>query len=215
MNINKKHLQIVSVSILLYIIMVIMIPFSYLTTKPVKHVFSKEITVLHDEELIGDFDTTIVSLSMEQPSAQLKTSHDISTYVAGFNENVEVSNIKILSIVDKPPEFSEKDIALIARVTMSEASTQSFEVQVAVAQTVINRVHSGDYGDTVSDVVYSPSQFSTADNGDVSERVMLAVKEAIDNSPYPDDMLYFRQWYYHEWANDYKKIGDLYFSLSA
>jgi spore germination cell wall hydrolase CwlJ-like protein len=102
---------------------------------------------------------------------------------------------------------------MIARVTMSEASTQAFEVQVAVAQTVINRLHSGIFGSDIRDIVYSEDQFSTADNGEPNEQVLLAVKEAIMSMPYPSNMYYFRQWYYHSWAVDYKKIGDLYFSL--
>lgn len=121
----------------------------------------------------------------------------------------------ILPEVEIIPEFSDEDIALIARVTMSESSTQSFDVQVAVAQTVINRVHSGNFGDTVSDVVYADGQYSTADNGEPSTQIYDAVNEAITNMPYPYDMYYFRQWHYHKWAKDYKQLGDLYFSLES
>lgn len=111
-------------------------------------------------------------------------------------------------------EFSDEDISLIARVTMSESSTQSFETQVAVAQTIINRMRDGTFGDSISDIIYEPHQYSTADNGPPSEQIYSAVQEAINTSPYPDTMFYFRQYYYHGWATDYRQIDDLYFSLS-
>lgn len=114
----------------------------------------------------------------------------------------------------KPQEFSKQDIALLERVTMSESGNQPFDGKVAVAQTVINRLHSGSFGDSISDVVYSKYQYSTADNGCPNDEVIAAVQKAINESPYPDDMIYFRQDYYHEWAVDYRKIGAHFFSLS-
>lgn len=144
-------------------------------------------------------------------------SLSVAEYQIMIEPEIEQEPVELVErvIVDSPPEFSEEDISLIARVTMSEASTQSFDVQVAVAQTVINRLYSGDFGGTISEVVYSRNQFSTADNGNPTDGVISAVKEAITNHPYPDNMFFFRQYYYHEWAVDYQKLGDLYFSTDT
>lgn len=111
------------------------------------------------------------------------------------------------------PEFTDYEVALIERVTMSESSTQPYECQMAVAQTIINRLNSGRYGDSIESIVYEPKQYSTANNGNPSEQVKQAVQEVIDTYPYPDTMVYFREDYYHEFASDYNKFGKLYFSL--
>lgn len=163
-----------------------------------KHVLTEPVQVV--EIQVKSLNYEVVTIEPEVKNIQPESPEIISTPTI-------VPEIEII------PEFSDEDIALIARVTMSEASTQSFEVQVAVAQTVINRVHSGNFGNTVSDVIYSENQFSTADNGEPFAQIYEAVNEAITNMPYPYDMYYFRQWYYHKWAKDYMKLGVLYFSL--
>lgn len=116
-------------------------------------------------------------------------------------------------LIEVIPEFNDYDISLIERVTMSESSTQSYECQMAVAQTIINRIHSGRYGDTIESIVYEPNQYSTANNGDPSDSVKQAVQEVLETHPYPDTMIYFREGFYHKFAFDYEKFGVLYFSL--
>lgn len=137
-------------------------------------------------------------------------------FVSGTYEMAELrSEAQEITVQEIPEEaFSKEDVDLIARVTMSEASIEPYNTQVAVAQTVLNRLHNGGFGDTISEVVYSKWQFSTADNGDPTEQVYQAVYEAIYNPPHPFNMLYFRQYYFHEFADDYKQIGGMYFSLS-
>lgn len=109
--------------------------------------------------------------------------------------------------------FSDYDISLLERVTMSESGNQPFECQVAVAQTVINRLDSGRYGDSIYDIVYEQNQYSTGNNGYPTDSVIDAVNEAINNPPYPSNMVYFREGYYHTFAENYSKFGVLYFSL--
>lgn len=108
-------------------------------------------------------------------------------------------------------KFSNQDIQILERVTMSESGNQSMECMVAVAQTVINRRAYG-YGSSISNIVYTKAQYSTSNNGQPTDRVKKAVRIAITKRPYPKSMLYFRQWYYHEFAKDYKKMDSLYFS---
>lgn len=109
-------------------------------------------------------------------------------------------------------EYTDEEIALMARVVMSEASLLPFDAKEAIAQTIINRVMSGDYSDSVIDVIYQEAQYSTADNGEVTEECFEAVKAAIEYKPFPMDMFYFRQDRYHSFGYPYMKIGNTYFS---
>ena len=61
---------------------------------------------------------------------------------------------------DKPIEVSEEDLYLLAATVYTEAGGEDYMGQVAVANVVLNRLRSGHYGNTLSDVIYSPYQFS-------------------------------------------------------
>lgn len=83
--------------------------------------------------------------------------------------------------------LSDADINLMASVLTLECGGESYEGQLAVANVIINRMQSGYWGSTVSDVVYAPSQFSVVsssqldyyiENGAQSSCIE-AVKEAI------------------------------------
>lgn len=111
--------------------------------------------------------------------------------------------------------FDQDDIDLMARVVMSEASTQSDECKEAVATTILNRVASPKYSRSVSRIV--EDAYSTADNGPVTNECYLAVYSAIawwgsDYAVLPRSVYYFRAGHYHTWALSYKQIDDLYFS---
>ena len=112
---------------------------------------------------------------------------------------------------DKDSEFTEQEILLLERVTMSEASTEPFEGKVAVAKTILNRAKM--YNMSIEQVVYQPYQYSFADNGKPSEEVKRAVTQAINDTEYPDTMIYFREGGYHSFGVPYIVIGRHYFSL--
>ena len=58
--------------------------------------------------------------------------------------------------------LSEEDINLMASIMTLECGGESYEGQLAVANVIINRLQSGVWGSTISDVVYASGQFSTA-----------------------------------------------------
>lgn len=108
--------------------------------------------------------------------------------------------------------FSDDEISLLERVTMSECGNQSYECKIAVAQTLINRLDSGRYADNLYDIVHAANQYSTANNGEPNDDVKNAVQAAI-LKPYPETMVYFRESYYHPFGVPYYNWGVLYFSL--
>lgn len=66
------------------------------------------------------------------------------------------------------PEFLDpesEDAALIAKLVEIEAGHEPYEGKLAVANVILNRVHSGRFPDTVSGVIYAPGQFPPAREG--------------------------------------------------
>ena len=55
--------------------------------------------------------------------------------------------------------LTQGDIDLLAKVVWVEAQGECFEGQQAVAEVVLNRLVSGDYPDTLTDVIYAEGQF--------------------------------------------------------
>ena len=107
--------------------------------------------------------------------------------------------------------FMQSDIDLMARVVMSEASTQCFDCKHAVAATILNRYRSGIYSDDISEIIRG--QYSTKNNGTPTEECYDAVYAAIAwPDAFPEDMFYFRDTHYHTFGHPYNKFGNLYFS---
>lgn len=60
---------------------------------------------------------------------------------------------------------SYDDAYLLACLVHSEAGSEPYEGKLATANIVLNRLRSGAYGNTISDVIYAPNQFSVVNLG--------------------------------------------------
>lgn len=107
--------------------------------------------------------------------------------------------------------YTEDEIELMARVVMSEASTLSLDGKQAVAEVIINRVKSKNYPDTITDVINQPKQFYKGDNGEPTEDCYTAIRNAVCDKKFPDDMYWFRLKKV-TYGYEYIKIGNTYFS---
>ena len=83
--------------------------------------------------------------------------------------------------------------------------------KVAVVATIFNRARIYDM--SIHDVIYSPNQFSTANNGEPTQECYDAI-DIYCKVPelYPDDMIYFQLYDYSKYGEDYFPIGSHYFS---
>lgn len=63
---------------------------------------------------------------------------------------------------------SYDDVTLLAALIQCESGSQPYEGQVAVGNVVMNRLHSGAYGGSLSSVIYAPGQFTPAGSGAVA-----------------------------------------------
>lgn len=135
-----------------------------------------------------------------------------------YAENVE--EIEVKEIAEEPQvvnpyliEITDEEVALMARVVMSESSLLPQSGKQAVAQTIVNRVLSEDFvGNTVTDIVRTPFQYSTADNGEPTPECYQAVYDALTFVGFPETMYWFRTDYPHEFGYEYCTIGNTYFS---
>ena len=113
--------------------------------------------------------------------------------------------------IDQLVEINQENRDLIARVVMSEANGEPMVGKIAVVACVFNRARIYDM--SISEVIFSPNQFSTADNGEPTAECY----EAIDlyaqcPTLYPDDLIYFQLHSFSKYGEDYAQIGSHYFS---
>ena len=143
-----------------------------------------------------------------QTSVILKTAEEDETPI----KTEKVSDGMPVYTIDGISEISLDEFYEICRVVMNESGGEPYQTQVAVAETIINRVNSNKFPNTVIQVLYQPYQYSHYENGEVTDSVREAVAQALEQHIYDTDMMYFREDYYHEFAEDYFYIENMYFS---
>ena len=88
---------------------------------------------------------------------------------AGYSEVGQYGRPFILEYGDTEEQITEEemlgDMELIAQLVQAEAGNQSFEVKCLVVDTVLNRVESPLFPNTVEEVIFQPGQFSVISNG--------------------------------------------------
>ncbi|MBE5915284.1 MAG: spore cortex-lytic protein [Pseudobutyrivibrio ruminis] len=93
---------------------------------------------------------------------------------------------------------SADDVALLAAIIQIEAGNEPYEGQVAVGAVVMNRVCSGSYANTISEVIFAKGQFSTSrmstvlSNGPKASCVQ-AAQEALAGSDPTGGLTHFRR----------------------
>lgn len=108
---------------------------------------------------------------------------------------------------------------MLCRIVELEAGGESEECRAAVTAVILNRMQSGIWGDTLSDVL-TEDQFDTvpfADAADVQKSTADVVADVWTNgSAVPADVMFFRDTYYHTFcgAVDEFYVGAMYFSSS-
>ena len=112
--------------------------------------------------------------------------------------------------------ISEEDVRLIALLTMAEAEGESEYGKRLVIDTILNRVDSEYFPNTVYGVVYQEGQFTSMWNGRadscyVDEYICQLVREEMaSRTNY--DVLYFRAGYYFSFGTPVVNEGNHYFS---
>ena len=109
---------------------------------------------------------------------------------------------------------------MLCRIVELEAGGEAEECRAAVTAVILNRMQSGIWGGTLSDVL-TADQFDTVpftDTADVQKSTADVVADIWENGcAVPADVLFFRDTYYHTFpgAVDEFAVGAMYFSSSV
>lgn len=117
---------------------------------------------------------------------------------------------------DPEVQLTKDEIELIALVTMAEAEAEPVEGQRLVIDTILNRVDSPYFPDTVHDVIYQKNQFTSMTNGRVDrcyirEDLVNLVYEELE-SRYNSEVVFFRTTRYSDYGVPLFQVGHHYFS---
>lgn len=107
-------------------------------------------------------------------------------------------------------EYDPAEIVLIGKVVHHEAENQSELGKRLVADTILNRIESPNFPDTVEEVISQPGQYCDPTEYPPREIYTIVAEEiyARTNS----QVLYFKTKRYHSFATPIVKEGDHYFS---
>lgn len=125
----------------------------------------------------------------------------------------EVVEVKTL---EKELPYSDEEIELIALVTMAEAEAETEKGQRLVIDSILNRVDSEHFPNTVKEVIYQPNQFTSMTNGRVDrcyvkDELCQLVREEI-NSRSNTDVIFFGSNGYSFYGTPMFQEGGHYFS---
>ena len=98
------------------------------------------------------------------------TTHSAGSEISADSQAIEITPVSMPVVTYIPiedisessaEEIAEEDISLIALVTMAEAEGECEKGKRLVIDTILNRMDSEHFPDTVYDVIYQPYQFSS------------------------------------------------------
>uniref|UniRef100_UPI00398941C6 cell wall hydrolase n=1 Tax=Psychrobacillus psychrotolerans TaxID=126156 RepID=UPI00398941C6 len=118
------------------------------------------------------------------------------TYYGGIDLDKQVKNKKEVSTnMQLPPEYSVKDLKLIANAVYGESRGEPYEGQVAVAAVILNRVEHPEFPNTVSEVIFQPLAFTAVADGQIwlepNERAKEAVLDALNGWDPTENAIYY------------------------
>ena len=129
----------------------------------------------------------------------------------------EVEIVEPVMVSSPIPEetLSEEEIELIALVTMAEAEGEPEEGKRLVIDTILNRVDSSQFPDTVNGVIYQPNQFEAMWNGRVNrcyvmEEICQLVREELRHRT-NYDVVFFTAGGYGRYGTPLFQVANHYF----
>lgn len=128
-------------------------------------------------------------------------------------ETTTRTEVKDISSVDY---ITMDDAVLIAKLVLAEAEGEPEMGKRLVIDTVLNRLESEDFPDTVYDVVYQPYHYDPAWDGrielfsELDDAFKLVVDEIHNRTN--SEVLYFRTDKFHEFGTPMEQVGNHYFS---
>lgn len=153
---------------------------------------------------------SIVSVTSVETSTEMQES-ETETFI--FEESTaEVASTHIADV----RIISDEELELLALVTMAEAEDESELGKRLVIDTVLNRVDSSHFPNTITDVIYQKHQFTSMWNGRYKKTYVddyvrnLVLEELKDRTN--SDVIFFRMDRYSDYGTPLFKEDGHYFS---
>lgn len=154
---------------------------------------------------------------MEEPEEELSEPL-IFVEVASKAVVIEPEIVAVANVVtiEPEPKMSREDIELIALLTMAEAEGECEEGKRLVIDTVLNRVDSDEFPNTVKDVIYQKNQFTSMWNGRVDrcyvmEEICQLVEEELESRT-NSEVVFFHAGKYGKYGTPLFSVENHYFS---
>ena len=147
-------------------------------------------------------------------------ARDIETEVFGVEYQTDfIPTVHTGGLVISPEDDYYNSIEFMAKCVEAEAGNQDLLGKRMVVDVILNRVNddSGEWPDTIVDVITQPYQFSTYWNGaidkvdEISEETWKAIYMELEEITYPD-IYYFTNNGFHDYGTPWEKVGDHYFN---
>ena len=138
-----------------------------------------------------------------------------SYIVVRTNETTTTARTEVKTISNSDL-ITMDDAVLIAKLVLAEAEGEPEMGKRLVIDTVLNRLDSIDFPNTVYDVIHQPYHYSPAWDGRIEifselEDAFKLVVDEIQNRT-NSEVLYFRTDYFHEFGTPMEQVGNHYFS---
>ena len=154
---------------------------------------------------------------MEEPEEELSEPL-IFVEVASKAVVIEPEIVAVANVVtiEPEPKMSREDIELIALLTMAEAEGECEEGKRLVIDTVLNRVDSDEFPNTVKNVIYQKNQFTSMWNGRVDrcyvmEEICQLVEEELESRT-NSEVIFFHAGKYGKYGTPLFSVENHYFS---
>jgi spore germination cell wall hydrolase CwlJ-like protein len=120
--------------------------------------------------MAAEEDTEAEEEAIEVTETTEEVVEEVATYEASETETVATTEEQVETTTTETNEVSATtdDVTLLSALVYCEAGGESDEGKLAVASVVINRVNSGNYGNSIYDVIYAKGQFGPVTNGSLA-----------------------------------------------
>ena len=186
----------ISLLILLFMVASLVIPISNINNQHkndvVETVLLADITYeIVVEEVIEEPDPYEIAIQeMQEKMSEIESIEDNKEWFLAYKDIV----FEYAEWIDQPETifdyYTEDEVRLICRVVETEAYQCDFDSKVNVANVVLNRIESGEFGDTVEEVVTTENQFAYGRKA-LTEDTILAVMYAYEIIDTTNGALYF------------------------
>lgn len=128
---------------------------------PILNFVDEDKIVENTEESVEETETPIdiAIIHMNEEMSEIESIEDKEEWYKAYKTII----YRYSDILD-PPEtiydyYTYEEIYLMCRVVETECYDQDFMSKVNVASVLLNRIHSGEFGNTVEEVITRPNQF--------------------------------------------------------